>query len=1650
MRKVLILLAIAFFGFSVFADDFYPDPDIEDSYIDTGANGLGYDLVTKIRKDVLEGVILNSIEDGVGEISIGEIELPEFNYNGMNLSLKINNIKVRIALDYMFFDRDGKDNSFKIGFRISDITQIDVANSFLMIVQGAYSNDQKREIIRQYFLNYFNHFGTIDVEAGINRVHLNAGVYRLDSIELQNMTINGWSFDDESVLISNGLNTEEEPDEDIYLFAKIGKMIAGNIFTQIENNENLSELFELEFSPINCTALDSSICQRSVLEENSCIVDEIFNTDSAFCTNYLNGCQLLPGACVSYFARYTFKILQPRSSLTDNKKDAYYSIAGNVNIMRGKQPVWMKIKNSSGEILKEGYFLQDENLSYTERISSPDNISKEKLVPMEGSNLLETTISEKMLGIMMFHQIKLIFTEREEIKDYNIVISEGPYFNIVDHSWNDIETGKQVNKNVARLKIKMSGEKYGAVFDATLIIYIDAFIQETEKDGTVLRKLNFKIVDREVTDMDVEFEWFWDLLSFFAGDILTSIVIPSDFLLSGLISSTIIQSVVSDLFIKLGGDKLEGNIDGINNLDGVDLSFLSSEIMDNAFGEGHEYKYNAYFRRIINGDKKNSGLVFEIGFSDDIEPLLTNKKNYISSYYRDNDSDGIINIMDNCRDVYNPYQSDEDGDGIGNMCDGGPRNGVILIPVKDRNAPFNSPIHDTDSDGIANMTDNCPGIVNAFVEAPKNSELISGMCSGGSTTDVYGVSSCNNPIEGGAVYNILTNKFLFTETGKCFDGGIHFWQPDADLDGIGDICDHKDGIKIMGETVSDSEAGYYSLDMSTGLRDVQDGKKDCTGYQSSTCRIPVIKNKYADITVRMNTKGDSNLSQLNLGATETLTQKYCWVDKIRMGSWGNDGFCTTTEGKGLRVITPEMKYLPVYGYSHGSDPEPADASGNPNWKDPHWKDDGIKTQKCKTSDPYFVIPGYENSGECVFTWDWRENLKEYPLLYLGYVVPVDEDKENGSKDSFITYVFSSGVQAGEDQKYMVETVAGEQINPLHFKNNRIYARSKRDTFGGTDISYYRGVLIEQHPFYFGWFDIDSYLQRFGISPWWWMTGPGMPFEHDWIDVYRSINGRIMLVEKDMSAAKIAGIADSVFVGRDNITGIFSFNANSNQKVLMTTRDSDTAWSVGAIIEMPHYAGTVHKMAELIPGQDFLLMDSSSVYRFNTMSGFGDVNQPSFRVCSVNIQVGEIGRLPFDGAMAEIIKLGNRVLIINKNAGELELYELDMVQGMVVPLEYENGPSGRAHFNFEVINGTLYVAGGAEISGTQILPLSDVYKFSFENGWTTVAEDTGLNLMGAVIAPDNGLLKVYSRPFTKTDRIHVALIDENTGEINLGTEIIEGGGIIRQDYCIDDNGIDLFPGIEENGICRKVEKNDYEYSSYTFLDYKMSLAGSGNNLYIGGLTGVRRMDIGNDGSLKMKELVLAGHITSIAVSDDRLFGASIDSIKVFKLGSDGSVKFDRSVKASGCKDLRIRGDLLFAGMEGKVSVYDISNGKMNLIKNISVENNVEDLEIAGNNLFVYHEKGFWFWKKNALTKFDISDLNNTVRIGNRNIECDDAEMMKDESHVYLGCANGQFRIDRNVSGLSVETVKGKKNYFRDSYVNDGIIYTVHSGRLFMSR
>ena len=55
--------------------------------------------------------------------------------------------------------------------------------------------------------------------------------------------------------------------------------------------------------------------------------------------------------------------------------------------------------------------------------------------------------------------------------------------------------------------------------------------------------------------------------------------------------------------------------------------------------------------------------------------------------------------------------------------------------------------------------------------------------------------------------------------------------------------------------------------------------------------------------------------------------------------------------------------------------------------------------------------------------------------------------------------------------------------------------------------------------------------------------------------------------------------------------------------------------------------------------------------------------------------------------------------------------------------------------------------------------------------------------------------------------------------------------------------------KKTGECVKVE--NYDFDEITFPDYKLSVAGYRNSLYLGGLTGIRRVEIGENDFTKQR-------------------------------------------------------------------------------------------------------------------------------------------------------------------------------------------------------
>ncbi|MDX9806770.1 MAG: hypothetical protein RBT87_13160 [bacterium] len=266
------------------------------------------------------------------------------------------------------------------------------------------------------------------------------------------------------------------------------------------------------------------------------------------------------------------------------------------------------------------------------------------------------------------------------------------------------------------------------------------------------------------------------------------------------------------------------------------------------------------------------------------------------------------------------------------------------------------------------------------------------------------------------------------------------------------------------------------------------------------------------------------------------------------------------------------------------------------------------------------------------------------------------------------------------------------------------------------------------------------------------------------------------------------------------------------------------------------------------------------------------------------------------------------------------------------------------------------------------------------------------------------------------------------------------------FCISETNGSIFPGATNyKGECISVY--DYNYQTVSYLDYKKTVAGHKNNLYLGGLTGVRRVEINEDGLLSNSDMLYTGETNNLAVYGNTMYGANYGEIDVYSIADNGSISRTRGISSSSCGNVRVSGDMLFTAENKKVRVFDLTDPQNpTLVKTITTAGKVIDLEVIGEQLYIYEEITSWLTTKGFTGIYDISDITLPVRIKYFEKRCTDAEMQRSGEIVYLGCKNGQYEIEE--TGLS--TISGEKNFVREGFVYGKVLYQVFSGALHLSK
>jgi len=407
---------------------------------------------------------------------------------------------------------------------------------------------------------------------------------------------------------------------------------------------------------------------------------------------------------------------------------------------------------------------------------------------------------------------------------------------------------------------------------------------------------------------------------------------------------------------------------------------------------------------------------------------------------------------------------------------------------------------------------------------------------------------------------------------------------------------------------------------------------------------------------------------------------------------------------------------------------------------------------------------------------------------------------------------------------------------------------------------------------------------------------------------------------------------------------------------------------------------------------------------------------------------------------KIIELGNRIFIISESStGLMELFKYNSEanswqssgsQQLNTPVALNNGMVKDEHF---------YLPVKQDQNNTEILAFDGTDFFSF----ATIEKPYDAYLK--LFPKDENIIAVVTNLLTENNVPAYEISTDGINEISI--PVIKGSIIMfNQEFCIYENNSSIFPGTtNESGECISVY--DYDYETVSYFDYKYTVAGYKNNLYLGGLTGVRRVEIGADGSLTDKDMLYSGETNNLAVYGNAMYGANYGEVDIYSIAEAGSISRVSGIGASSCKNVRTSDGKLFTAENKKVRIFNLTNPlSPQLVKTITTAGTVIDLEVVGNKLYIYEETTSWLTTKGFTGIYDITNLNSPVRTKYFEKRCTDAEMQKSGNSIYLGCKNGQFRVtNTGLSGLT-----GKKDYVREGYSYNETLYQVFSGYLHLSK
>lgn len=941
----------------------------------------------------------------------------------------------------------------------------------------------------------------------------------------------------------------------------------------------------------------------------------------------------------------------------------------------------------------------------------------------------------------------------------------------------------------------------------------------------------------------------------------------------------------------------------------------------------------------------------------------------------DYDKDDVKDIYDNCPFVSNDNQQDLDGDGIGDACDkdidgdgflneedncpylpNGYNYEIYFCLDEDEDEVCDEPsflcqdFYSDDSreltpeaqkiiyesldeyrlhlsldsktymmmseyDNHLNFIDNCPGKKNTFVLA-ETGEIILGIDPDPKADSGIGALAMSS--------NKKANVY-----GSW--NGVYYWQPDHNLDGVGDECDE---LPIRYSKVV--QVNSYSRERTN------------TNHNHLFFMMSKVMNEYLSIDLRMYGSDSENSTDLEKLEQDSREQslRYCGLPLDQRGLWGTDGRCTNTQNSETYKNLPHK--IGNYPFSHGSEPKPKNGNRD-SWRELKWSympeclfaSDEQRTTRYSGAE---VVPNYDwmqNVNVCDINspklsnveskriyWDWRKNFADdfpgtWSQLYPEKL-PVGKDIEH------FQYTLSIGVKGENDEEYLSKN---DKINADHFYNKERYARSKR--WHDQTVGYYKReweppVSIDpieaERMIYF-----DEWLRQIHLREGWLDPEKEWNRFDKWIGKRNgSINSIPIYVDKSFKALS------------EHNGGIFALDKDSETGRISLKYDvieNTSGWAaIRSFDNIPAYL----EPAGLYVANDriFILLKNKKGSEYSLfISAENEINE-------------EIKRLPVLNDYA-FLEYGNHVYLTGNDGRYIEMFEIVPTdkEYFINNVESAQKPSARTIFNSYSDDSGIYLAGGGNFDGKTIESKRDVWKFDAGNGWQVVNADTGKDLFKVFIRRNEEKLLLVDQTTLAGSVAEQMILNTDSGQIEEECLIqIDGvDDFTNSEPCFATDSSYFWQGFNTGGFCSMFM--DPEYAEFNAKTKIFAVDGLGKYLFAAHLNGINVYDISEPANPVLKSKInLFGAVRDIRVEGTRIFAASGNGIDVLKFdGSDFMVEKHISTYGDSAA-IRKYGKYLIIG-DGQ-GLKKLDSESLKIVQKVNTSGDVSTLVIKDGTIHLY--------------------------------------------------------------------------------------------------